>query len=72
MAPLDAKKMGKLGRERVIAEFSKEKMAERLENEFNAIPAQDGGSAKAILFVGGAIGAIVLGLVLTAFQQGLL
>ena len=63
------KNMGQKGRKRVIAEFSKEKMAERIENEFDVIPRQADSSSKAIfLFVCGAAAAVVVGLVLTTLQ----
>ncbi|KAF2205476.1 UDP-Glycosyltransferase/glycogen phosphorylase [Delitschia confertaspora ATCC 74209] len=56
------KEMGKWGRERVVAEFSKEKMAERLESEIEEMPKarrQPVFSATAILYAVAALGILV-------------
>lgn len=44
LPPEEAREMGRRGKERVVAEFSKEKMAERLDDEFDSILERERGS----------------------------
>ena len=72
MLPSETREMGKKGRERVIREFSKEKMAERLEQELGAAPPLHGIGVKEVLFF--AAGFVALGMsvgLLAAKQRGL-
>ncbi|KAF8247738.1 UDP-Glycosyltransferase/glycogen phosphorylase [Wilcoxina mikolae CBS 423.85] len=65
MQPAEIGEMGKRGRERVVREFSKEKMAERLEREFDLTPAHEGiGFTGILLFVGGIMVGVGVGLML--------
>jgi alpha-1,3/alpha-1,6-mannosyltransferase len=68
MQPSETKAMGMKGREGVIREFSKEKMAERLEKEFDLASSRKGGLS-AILLLFGAIAAVVLGLGLMVIKN---
>jgi alpha-1,3/alpha-1,6-mannosyltransferase len=68
MQPSETKAMGMKGREGVIREFSKEKMAERLESEFDLAPSYKGAGLNTIL-VFGAIAAAGLGLGLLMFMK---
>jgi alpha-1,3/alpha-1,6-mannosyltransferase len=52
MQPSETKAMGTKGREGVIREFSKEKMAERLESEFELAPSHKGAGLNSILVFG--------------------
>ncbi|KAA8913606.1 hypothetical protein FN846DRAFT_928879 [Sphaerosporella brunnea] len=69
MQPSEIKAMGAKGREGVITEFSKEKMAERIENEFDIAPSHKGVSLGGILLFVGAIAALGVGLGLMAMKQ---
>jgi hypothetical protein len=60
MQPSETKEMGKKGRERVIREFSKDKMAERLEQELGTAPAFHGVGVREVLFF--AAGFVALGM----------
>jgi len=65
MQPAAIKEMGKRGRDRVVREFSKEKMAERLEREFDVTLTNKGiGFTGILLFVGGIMVGVEVGLML--------
>lgn len=61
MSPAEVKAMGKKGRERVIREFSKEKMAETLDAEFDAVSSVSGGRFWRLLLLVGGIATAGLG-----------
>jgi alpha-1,3/alpha-1,6-mannosyltransferase len=69
MLPSEIKTMGTKGREGVIREFSKEKMAERLENEFDLAPSHKGVGVGGVLLFVGAIAVVGLGFGLMAMKQ---
>lgn len=61
MSSAEIKVMGRKGRERVIREFSKEKMAERLDAEFDAVHPVSGGRFWRLLLLAGGIATAGLG-----------
>lgn len=69
MSPTEIKAMGRKGRERVIREFSKEKMAERLEAEFDAVPPVNGGRFWRLLLLAGGIATAGVGAGMMVFKS---
>ena len=65
LEPAELGEMGRKGRERVAAEFSRHRMAERLESEFCRIPARSkavrAGWPPAILLLAGTLAVLALG-----------
>ena len=63
LTPAETKAMGAKGRARVTREFSKEKMAMRLEDELNAIPTHSGVERMGtLLLFAGAAGGVLFGI----------
>ena len=68
LEPAELREMGRKGRERVATEFSRQRMAERLESEFCRIPARSKGiragwpPAIIILLLVGALAVLALGI----------
>lgn len=59
LRPEEVREMGRKGKERVVAEFSKEKMAERLDGEFDSIVKGKGSKAAWAWVMLGVVGVVV-------------
>jgi alpha-1,3/alpha-1,6-mannosyltransferase len=64
----DRKSMGKLGKQRVIAEFSKEKMAERLEKEYEIATVKRTMTAMGLFTIVGGICALAVAVVAVRYR----